>query len=280
MKILKGFCTFVLIILAGSATIRGQNLKADEILAGHLASIGSAAARGKNTNISIAGDVTVSLARNATVPTAGRAVFASEGNMTLFAMTFPISTYPLEKVVYSGKNLSIDAISSGTRSALGQFLFTNDVLVKGGLFGGALNKGWAVGDLGARKARVSTDGTKKINGREAYILNYELKSGSDVKIRLYFDKETFRHVRSEFSFVISAQMGTSPNLSSSQSENHQSLIEDFGDFNTENGLTLPRGYTINLLFHNGSDVREYRYVFSLKDFYYDQKLDPSTFVTK
>ena len=49
-----------------------------------------------------------------------------------------------------------------------------------------------------KKAKLSLEGTKKIDGKENYVLSYSPKGGSDVDINLYFDKETFRHTRTEY----------------------------------------------------------------------------------
>ncbi|CAN5347215.1 hypothetical protein BH10ACI3_BH10ACI3_14240 [soil metagenome] len=281
---MKTLIAIISLLLAITFTGFGQNLKTEEILAKHLASIGTEKARGAGTNVSIVGDVEFSLARQGTHPTSGRSVFASEGTKVLFAMTFPIPTYPMEKIVFDGKDLHIDSPISGKRSVLGEYIYTNTLLIKGGLLCGVLNKGWALNDLAGRKGKISAGGTKKINGKDAYVFDYDVSKGTGIHIRIFIDKETFRHVRTEYSHVVSAQMGPTPETSAQQSESYQNLTEDFSDFKTENGLTLPRGYKITMNFSGGGAVggilKEYWYTFALKDFYYDQKLDPATFAAK
>lgn len=277
------FVTFI----ALSMTTFGQKLKVEEVIAKHLSSIGSDAARSKVTDVSIVGDAVFSIARSATRPMAGRSVLASEGSKSLFAMTFPAVNYPLEKIAWNGKDLSVGFPSGGSRSVLGDYLHRHDSLIKNNLIGGALNNGWILKDT-SKGVRLSLDGSKNIDGRDAYAVTFEFTKGSGVKIKLYFDKETFRHVRSEYSRVIPAQIvGARPDLSSQQSEGYENLVEEYSDFKTDNDLTLPRKYRMKLYVQPASSstvvlasnaLREYVYELSLKDFYYNQKLDAGTFV--
>ena len=87
-------------------------------------------------------------------------------------------------------------------------------------------------------------GTKKIDGKEVYAVGYSRKGGSDVDVTMYFDKETFRHVRTEYKRTSSAGIGTSPEQSSGFSETRYKLVEDFGNFKTVNGLTLAQSYKV------------------------------------
>jgi len=257
---------------------RSQDLKADEIVSKHLASVGTADLRYGDTDISLVGDVVLTVARISARDVVGKVVLASQGKKSLFAMTLPLVTYPMEKMISDGKDLSIAQPTETSRSALGEYLFTNQSLIQGGLLGGVLHKGWTLNDLAGRKARVSTNGTKKVDGREAYILSYEPNKGGGITIKLFFDKETFHHVKTEYSRMLSAQMGATPDISSRQSESYENLTEEFGDFKTEKGLTLPRAYKLTLYIQRAGSLKEYVYKFTLDDIYYNQKLDPNTFV--
>ena len=72
-------------------------------------------------------------------------------------------------------------------------------------------------------------------------------------------------------------MGPTPELSAKQNETIEELSEDFRDFKTENGVTLPRSYTLRLANVYGGNRREFLYSLKLSDFYYDQQLDAATF---
>ncbi len=257
---------------------RSQELKAEDIVARHVASIGTADLRSGDTDISIVGDIVLNVARTSARDVAGKAVLASQGKKSLFAITLPLTTYPMEKMISDGKGLSIAQPTETSRSALGEYLYNNQVIIQGGLLGGVLNKGWTLNDLAGRKARVSSSGTKKIGDRDAYVLTYEPNKGGGVTIKLFFDKETFHHVKTEYSRMLSAQMGATPDISSRQSESYENLTEDFSDFKTDKGLTLPRGYKLTLYIQRAGSLKEYEYKFTFSDFYYNQKLDPNTFV--
>ena len=146
------------------------------------------------------------------------------------------------------------------------------------MFGGTLSNAWALLDTASRKAKISFDGTKKINGKETYVLGYSPKGGGDIDVKLYFDKETFRHVRSEYKRTTSAGIGSRPEDSSKFSENRITLTEDFADFKPEGGLTLPHSY--HILYSttgnaNGSTGIEW--TFSLTEFAVNQALAANTF---
>jgi hypothetical protein len=274
---MKRFFSVFVIVFAASAISNGQKLPVEQIIANHLGSIGSADARSKNTNVSVVGDVQFTSGPSAPRSLNGRGVFSSEGNKILFAMTFPQTMYPLEKVTWDGKNLGVGFPTQGLRSALGDFIFRNEDLFREGLFGGVLSKSWVMLDLAARKGKLSAEGTKKIDGKQVYLLTYEPKKGIGLTIKMYFDAETFRHLRTEYTRTISPQMGATPETSARQSESYERLTEDFFDFKEENGLVLPRGYRVTLANQTNNVAHEYKYLFLIRDAYYNQKLDPSTF---
>ncbi len=274
---MKHFLIFAIAILFLSSGLSAQKLKPEEIIGRSLDAIGTTDARGKIANITMIGDSGFNQGSSVGFQSSGRVAISSEGNKTLLAMSFAVPAYPLERFTWDGKVMGIAYIRPGTRSALGDFLASHDGIIKEGLLSGVLNKGWPLFDLAFRDPKLSFDGTKKIDGKEAYVLGYSPKHSSDVRIKLYFDKATFRHIRTEYLLTISAQMGADPNLSASQTENHKNLTEDFSDFKTENGLTLPRTY--RLFYHNeeGKASRDYYYTLKLKDFYFNQALEPGTF---
>jgi len=273
MKRILALLTLVLVL---STILNAQRISAEEIVQKHLDSIATKEIRAKNKNVSLVGSVQLTVGPSVHYSSTGRSVFASEGQKILFAMTFPLQSYPLEKIVWDGKNSTVGFPTQGQRSALGEFLATNDGLFREGLLGGVLGKDWALLDLDGRKGRLTSSGTKKIDGKEAYVCSYEAKKGLGLTIRLYFDKETFRHVRTEYFRTIAAPMGPTPEASSRQTESIENLTEDFFDFKAENGLVLPRGYRVTLLLQ-AAKTNEYRYDISFTDIYYNQDLDPSTF---
>lgn len=254
-----------------------QKMTPETIVAKNLDSIAAADVRAALKNITFAGDLAFAQGPTDNAPAGGRGVMASEGNKLLLAMTFPIPIYPVEKISNDGSKVKVGFTRPGVRSALGEFLYSCPEIIREGVLGGTLTRGWGLADYSTRGAKLSFDGTKKVDGRELYAVSYSPKKGANVKIRMYFETDTFRHVKTEYSRTMSAQMGATPELSSSQTENHETLTEEFSDFKTENGITLPRTYKFRMYVEKGKATREYFYTFTIKDIYLNQTLDPNSF---
>jgi len=261
----------------GTRQAQAQKLKAEEIIAKHLEALGGAETLHSVTTRIESGTVVATFKTPTTAELGGRAVLASEGQKNVLAMMFENSTsnYPHEKVGYDGRDVSGSYVRPGIRSTLGDFLLTHKNIVKQGIFGGSLSQAWTLLDPD-RKIRVEAGGSKKVGDRQAYVLKC-YPTGSDLKVTMYFDAETFQHVRTEYERSVIAQMGSNPETSASQSETRYKLTEDFSDFKKEGGLTLPHGYKIQLeiLGRNGS-FRAFWDV-TLSRFEFNQKIDPTTF---
>ena len=96
-------------------------------------------------------------------------------------------------------------------------------------------------------------------------------------IKLYFDKDTFQHIRTEYKRISSAGIGTTPGQSSQINETRVSLTESFSNFKAENGLTLPHEYRLfySSLGQNGTN--EIEWISNLTEFAFNQNLSPGTF---
>ena len=90
----------------------------------------------------------------------------------------------------------------------------------------------------------------KIDGRQVHEIEYRPKQIiRDMKIRLYFDAETNRHVKTEYRVRIRDDMSAAPSggniLSGGLPESIYVLVEQFDDFRKVGELTLPHSYTID-----------------------------------
>lgn len=260
-----------------------QKMKPEEVVAKHLASIGTpedlAAAK---TRIMV-GDVKARLKLSSTMrEVTGPAQFASDGNKVLLALVFNSTNYPYEKAAYDGQKLTVAGLPTGGRSSLASFLVSQDVIFKSGLIGGAISSAWPLLNLDPEKGKLSYAGTDKIDGRLVHELKYQPRK-SDLKISLFFDAETFRHVRSEYEYTVSARMGArpsstvlnSPTDTGSQTLTRYKLTEDFSNFQPTGKLTLPRTYKIELLVEALAQKLEYTIQFS--QFAFDQPIEPDAF---
>ena len=116
------------------------------------------------------------------------------------------------------------------------------------MIGGALSSAWPLLDPALRHAHLEYKGIRKVNDREAYALEYLSSGGSDLQVTLFFDKESFQHVRTEYEQTIAAQLGANPSGAPDQTqrETHYKMVEEFSDFKKEGDLVLPHTYKLTL----------------------------------
>jgi hypothetical protein len=259
------------VMLCGLQGANGQKLKTEEIIAKHLEAIGGAETLQSVTTRLITGTAV------ATFKEPGTGQVASEGPKNMIAMIFDNATnYPHEKVGFDGKDVSTSYASPGARSTLGDFLWTYKAIVKQGVFGGSLSQAWPLLDITKTKVKVEAGGTKKIDDRLTYQLKF-YPSGTDVRVTMFFDAETFQHVRTEYYRSVVAQMGRTPENSASESESRYKVVEDFGDFKKEGGLTLPHSYKISMEITSRQGDFRADWMMALSEFQFNQRIDPTSF---
>jgi len=256
----------------------GQKLKAEEIIAKHLEALGGAETLQSVTTRIAGGSVIATFRNPATAQLSGRAALASDGPKNVMAMIFENQpNYPQEKIGFDGHDVSGSYVRPGIRSSLGDFLLAHRMIIKTGIWGGSLSQAWPLLDLTKSKMKVEAGGTKKIGDR----LTQQLKlypSGTDLKITVFFDAETFQHVRTEYTRQIAAQMGSNPETSATQGQTtNYKLVEDFSDFKKEGGLTLPHSYKISLEIGGRQGTFIADWAMTLSDFQFNQRIDPSLF---
>lgn len=270
----------ILLLLTGlsvASEAQAQKLKTEEIIAKNVEAIGGAETlQSVSTRIS-QGSVVVTFKEPGTGQLGGRVVLASEGPKHMMAMAFENATnYPHERIGFDGKDVTGGYVHPGSRSSLGDFLLTNQAILKQGIWGGELSQSWLLLNPN-RKVKLETGGMKKIGERQMYVLKC-YPSGSDLKISIYFDAETFHHVRTEYERSVIAQMGSTPETSANQSETRYKLVEEFSDFKKEGGLTLPHAYKINLEITTGTrGAVKAQWEVTLSDIKFNQKIEPGSF---
>lgn len=276
-----GYRVAVLILLlsclSGASVPQAQKLKTEEIIAKNLAAIGGMETLNSVSTRVSTGTVVVTFKEPGTGQLGGRVVLASEGPKNMMAMAFDNATnYPHERIAFDGKDVSGGYVHPGSRSSLGDFLLTHQAILKQGIWGGELSQSWVLLNPN-RKVKVEAGGMKKIGDRQTYQLKC-YPSGSDLKISMYFDAETFHHVRTEYERSVIAQMGSTPEASANQSETRYKLIEEFSDFKKEGGLTLPHAYKIQLEITTGTrGAVKAQWELSLSDFKFNQRIEPGSF---
>lgn len=289
------FFIFIISSVAMAAPSPPDKMKPEELVAKHLAAIGSAEALTAAKSRVIVGEAKVINRSRAVREIAGVAQLASEGDKVVLAMIFNTSGYAYEKAGYDGQKMTVALMeTTGQRSALDDFLMSQEAIFKQGLVGGVLSSAWPLLNLESKNPKLSYAGTKKMEGREVHELKYRPnKGGGDMQISLFFDGETFHHVRTEYQYTISARMGARPSTapvgsmstpvtggsstnSGSQTMNRYKLVEVFSDFKKEGELTLPHTYKIHLSIDAQSSLL-IDWIMDFKQFTFNQPLDAAAF---
>lgn len=275
MKSFIAGLSVVVLVLAAALQGSAQKLKPEEVIAKHLESLGTSEAKAALKNRVASGSVQVKFISQKNQTSEGRVVMASTDAKSFFGMTLNATDYSGEKFVFDGKKAVVGFANNGVRSVLGNFILSNNWIVEESVFGGSLVGTWAL--LATGKGKLSSGALKKIDGKEVYSVGYSKKGGGDIDVTLYFDKETFRHVRTEYKRTSSAGIGTSPNQSSGFFETRHKVVEDFSNFKDEKGLMLPHTYKVLYSVTGQNGTTEVEWNFEFNEFAFNQNLDEATF---
>ncbi|HUF03348.1 MAG TPA: hypothetical protein VMM38_04155 [Aridibacter sp.] len=248
-----------------------------EVIEKHLASIGSAEARSQVESMTVAGTSKAVFRGRGTGETSGLVVMASQGKSNLIGMKFNTPDYPHEKMGYNGKDFTVGFVTPGLRSELGKFLRDNSKTFSMGILGGVLSTSWELLSYDPKRGKLDCGGTSKINGVEMFKCRYQPKKSSGLRIYLYFEKDTYRHVRTEYSKVISARQGASVDESARLNETRYQMVEEYSDFSAENGLTLPHTFALYLEIQKNEGSWLYRWDMDLQQFLFNNEIDPKEF---
>jgi hypothetical protein len=237
----------ILILLEGAAGAE-QKPTAESIVARHLEALGSPDAQAAQSLRVAQGSCHFEIRRGGAGSLDGRARVSSEGRRFRVELTFSSSEYYGENVGYDGQKVEVGFMQPGRRSPLGDFLATYDVLLREGLVTGALSTAWPLLDLAGRRPKLKYAGLKKVAERTLHQIAYKAARGQgDVDVLLFFEPETYRHVRSEYRLALRPSMSAAIDRSASQQDIRYELDETFADFETVAGLTLPRRWTLGFM---------------------------------
>jgi len=286
MRYLLLLVLIAIVALAPQARPFDDKLAPADVVAKHLESIGSAEARAKmqGTRIKGAATVTVKLCGEGQVD--GQVLMGSKGDVNLINLKFDTPAYPFETLVYDGKKFTASQFKPGARTCLAQFFLTNDVLFKEGLVGGTLSESWPLLNLTNKSPKLEYSGLKKIGNKELHAIKYNPRKGSDVKIVLYFEPDTFRHVRTDYSRVVYATeqrriagggAALPPEQRQQATPARIDAYEEFADFKDESGLNLPHTYKLHLSIQSEVRPAVIDWTFNLTDFAFNAPPDLTEF---
>jgi hypothetical protein len=269
--------TIYSVAVVAALPIPQDKIKAEDVVAKHLAAIGPADALAAVKSIIAIGNCKSFSRMSSIRELGGVSQFASEGDKVLLAMLFNSTIYPYEKVGYNGQNQTVSILPDGKRSFLVAFLASHDAPVKQGLIGGVLSTAWPLLNAGAEMPKLSYSGTDKINNRKVHKLKYDPRKSGGLQIILFFDAETFQHVRTEYQYSISARMGVIAERSISQLESRYRFVEDFSDFKAEGKLTLPHTYKISYTIEEQNNTQELYWTTNFSRFAFNEEIDIKAF---
>jgi len=290
MRKLLLFLAFILIlsVVANAQQEKGSDkdqkkpakITVDELIAKHLASIGPADVIASTKSRVMVGEGKVESKLGAAFILNGQGQIASQGDKVLYALILNSPVYPYEKAAFDGKDQSL-GLPNGRRTVLADFLKSQDSILKDGLFAGALSSAWPLLDLKSRKSvKLEYAGTSKVADRQCYKLKYTSGRSGSLKTTIYFDAETYRHLRTTYEYTIEPRIGTSStDVRSSSRVERYSLSEDFSDFKMAGKLVLPFNYVINITNELQIDAGNFsrEWTFTVLQVYYDEPLEASVF---
>jgi hypothetical protein len=240
-----------LFLSAASSRLSGAEMKVEDVVARHLDSIGTAEARSAAKTRLVQGTSRFKIALTGGGELPGASALLSEGRKAVVMIKLANGDYRGEQFVTDGDKVYVAATaSSHRRTSFGEFVHSQDQIVREGLMGGTLTTAWALLNLDANKPKLSYNGLKKINGAEVYEISYHSRKKDDLTVHLYFDKDTYRHVITTYAVTLAS--GLAPNSgvtditqTAKQKETRYTIEEQFNDFRTADGLTLPSKYVIH-----------------------------------
>jgi hypothetical protein len=239
-------------LIAGfSYSVHAADGKPEEVVAKHLDSIGTADARAAVTSRVVQGTLRFKILVGGGGEAVGSWGRVSEQRKSNFVMRFGKGDWRGEQFIFDGeKTYFAAATASHLRSNFAQFVNGHDFIVKEGLLGGELSTGWVLQNLDLQKmdqsrAKLASIASKKVDGHELQGIEYSSKDSGDMTVKLYFNPETYRHVMTIYS-VVTVPSGVSHGITTSaeQQQIRYTLEERFSDFQSDNGITLPRRYDL------------------------------------
>lgn len=234
-----------LVLVSSSLVLRAADFTPDDLVAKHLQAIGTAAARSNVKSRVVQSGATYRILQGGSGAVDGKSVFASEGEKTDLLLKINANGFRGEQFICDGKKTSVaGTYSDMTRSEFGNFVLSQDIVLRENLLGGVWSVNWPLYDVTDRKAKLHAEGTKKIDGKEFLALRYQPKKNTDLDIFLYFDPQTYQHTMTIYDLNPSTSMAGGEKAQAGKSDRHYRIEERFSDFRSVDGLTLPNHYDL------------------------------------
>ena len=265
-SIKRGLASLLFLALMVTSALGEEKVTAEDILQRHLDSIGTSTVRtaAKTRVVEATASYRVLIGATPT-PYNGKAVMVSDGNKLHMLLKINAPQYTGERFIRDGDKTSIEATyANKTRSELGTLLQGDDTPIREGLIGGVLSTAWPLFDLSSHKGKIQYQGLKRIDGTDLHAVTYHPSKNTGFEITLYFDPQTLRHVRTVYLEDRATGITTTPfrDIVAPPSRRNPERLngpdarsarlgptwwrieEQFGNFMTVDGLTLPTHYEL------------------------------------
>ena len=259
----RWFALVLLLLVSSAAAMRSApKLTAEQLVKLHLEAVGTPAmASGATPARDVRGVCSTTSPARAAGELGGTFRLLSSPASARLAIEFNTDLYEGELFAVEGQQVEIGFAQRKTssRSALGNFIAVNRVIVAEGLLGGVLNARWPLLDVAGRQPKLTYEGVKKLAGRELHSLRYRAKEKQgDLEIRLYFDPETYQHAASVYETTKAQGLGLTPETSSQEADLHFRMEERFAGFQKVAGTALPRRWLVRYE-RTGNTANEWKY---------------------
>lgn len=272
----KGLSFFVFVTFLFILTSKAQELRLEEVVSNHTNSIGKSDKRKELKNMVLLG-MSEFHSKMPERKSVGKVAIVSDASNLLVISSFLAESYPYEKIGIFDSKINIPFVNAGVRSPLGDFLWEHPGILKSGLFSGSMSLQWSFLEDYSKRGKLSLAGTKKIDGKKTHVIEYYPQGSSEsLKIRLFFDAETFQHIRSEYREEYSGKQATFGQLGQVNGYVMQ-LTETYKDFKTQNDITLPTNYKVQYMGSSSKGTFEYEWIFKLNEIKFNQPLKEGFF---
>jgi len=256
MKRKNGLLLIVFCILAVQIPGLCADPTPEQLITSHLKSIGEPALLSRIKSITFVGIAEVEFILGMSGQMSGTAMLVSEGPKMAIVMRFQDINYPGEYFAHDGRSVTVGHMKPGLKSPIADFFYRYNKVLKNGMVGGVLSNAWPLLDVKGNKPRNMKVRKTKVEGRELYELEYRPRDDhGDMKILLFFDPETFRHVRTQYRVTtrddVTTGFNPSPDddmaIATVRGESYYTLVEKFDDFKKVGDMTLPHSYTLDYM---------------------------------
>ncbi len=211
MRKTTSLLVFIAIFILSIFAQKSKKAELKEIILKHVDSIGTSEKRVLNRKIEGDTDFRLMVGQSPMPKLSGKSNIISENKSVYFKLSFISSIYTYELFAFDGKELSCRNLflleSSVRRERTGQqpiapltiFYSRYPEIVEYGLFGGTLTSAWFLQNLENNpKIKCKLDSTKKIDGKEMFVIDVTIPGNSFKKITVFLDKSNYQHTRTEF----------------------------------------------------------------------------------